>query len=112
MNLMTMMNARENNEPKFFGRRKGRVVRKAKSFLLENMLPQIRVFEASDFDTFSALPPLNSYPTLVLKLFRGEPAISKFVWNFTASHSSSPVIATNVRSALHGALPPLQPDHG
>ena len=34
---------------------------------------------------FSALPPLNSYPTLVLKLFRGEPAISKFVWNFTAS---------------------------
>ena len=61
---------------------------------------------------FSALPPLNSYPTLVLKLFRGEPAISKFVWNFTASHTSSPVIATNVGSDLHGALPPLHPGHG
>ena len=47
---MMMKNARDNNEPKFFGRRKGRVVRKAKSFLLENMLPQIRVKEAIDFN--------------------------------------------------------------
>ena len=62
--------------------------------------------------SFSALPPLNSFPTLALKLFRGEPAISKFDWNFTASHKSSPVIATNVRSDLHGALPPLHPAHG
>ena len=61
---------------------------------------------------FSALPPVIYTSTLALKLFRGEPAISEFDWNFTASHSSSPVIATNVRSALHGALPPLQPDHG
>ena len=38
------------SEPKFFGRRKGRVVRKAKSFLLENMLPQLRIFEAKDFN--------------------------------------------------------------
>ena len=36
--------------PKFFGRRKGRVVRKAKSFLLESMLPQLRVSEACEFD--------------------------------------------------------------
>jgi len=50
MNLMMMKSARDNNEPKFFGRRKGRVVRKAKSFLLENMLPQIRVKEATDFN--------------------------------------------------------------
>ncbi len=35
--------------PKFFGRRKGRVVRKAKTFLLENMLPQLRVSTAADF---------------------------------------------------------------
>lgn len=35
--------------PKFFGRRKGRVVRKAKSFLLENMLPQLRVSKKKDF---------------------------------------------------------------
>lgn len=47
---MMMKSARDNNEPKFFGRRKGRVVRKAKSFLLENMLPQIRVKEATDFN--------------------------------------------------------------
>ncbi len=47
---MMMKNARDNNEPKFFGRRKGRVVRKAKSFLLENMLPQIRAKEAIDFN--------------------------------------------------------------
>lgn len=38
------------SEPKFFGRRKGRVVRKAKSFLLEAMLPQIRVCQKEDFD--------------------------------------------------------------
>ena len=47
---MMMKSARDNNEPKFFGRRKGRVVRKAKSFLLENMLPQIRVKEVTDFN--------------------------------------------------------------
>ena len=31
------------DKPKFFGRRKGRTIRKAKSFLLENFLPHIRV---------------------------------------------------------------------
>ena len=36
--------------PKFFGRRKGRTVRKAKLFLLDNLLPQMRISEASDFD--------------------------------------------------------------
>lgn len=43
--------------PKFFGRRKGRVVRKAKSFLLENMLPQLKVCRREDFcapDLFGA----------------------------------------------------------
>ncbi len=35
--------------PKFFGRRKGRVVRKAKQFLLENLLPQMKVFSREDF---------------------------------------------------------------
>src|SRR3712207_9330580 len=29
------------------------------------------------------------YQTLALKLFRGEPAISEFDWNFSAIHSSS-----------------------
>ena len=36
--------------PKFFGRRKGRVVRKAKSFLLDAMLPQLRVSRQADFN--------------------------------------------------------------
>ncbi len=36
--------------PKFFGRRKGRVVRKAKQFLLDNMLPQLKVTQTEDFD--------------------------------------------------------------
>ncbi len=31
----------ETNQPKFFGRRKGRTIRKAKSFLLEDFLPRI-----------------------------------------------------------------------
>lgn len=45
------MNSRnvDTSQPKFFGRRKGRVVRKAKQFLLENMLPQMRISLADDF---------------------------------------------------------------
>ena len=35
--------------PKFFGRRKGRVVRKAKQFLLENLLPQMKISSSADF---------------------------------------------------------------
>lgn len=31
------------DQPKFFGRRKGRTIRKAKSFLLDNFLPEIRL---------------------------------------------------------------------
>ena len=34
--------------------------------------------------------------TLALKLFRGEPAISEFDWNFSAIHSSSPHFSTYV----------------
>lgn len=38
------------SNPKFFGRRQGRTVRKAKMFLLDKMLPKMRVSEAKDFD--------------------------------------------------------------
>ena len=41
------------SNPKFFGRRQGRTVRKAKMFLLDNMLPKMRVSEAKDFDADS-----------------------------------------------------------
>ena len=50
--------------------------------------------------------------TLYLNTFRGEPAITKFVWPFTPIHSSSPPFSTDVCSALHGVLPPLQPAQG
>lgn len=38
------------NVPKFFGRRKGRVIRKAKNYLLEQFLPKIRINEDTVFD--------------------------------------------------------------
>lgn len=47
--MLTHNNGADNSLPKFFGRRKGRVVRKAKQFLLENMLSQMRVSSAQDF---------------------------------------------------------------
>ena len=50
--------------------------------------------------------------TLALKLFRGEPAISEFDWNFSAIHTSSAAFSTEVGSALHWVLPQLQPGHG
>ena len=61
---------------------------------------------------FSALPPTIFTQRLALKLFRGEPAISRLDWNFSAIHKSSPTISTGVCSALHKVLPLLQPAHG
>ena len=43
---------------------------------------------------------------LHLNAFRGEPAISGFVWHFTATHSSSGPFATDPGSALHERVPP------
>ena len=61
---------------------------------------------------FSALPPYGSTSTLALKLFRGEPAISEFDWNFSPSHNSSASFSTMVGSVLQLVSPNLQPDHG
>ena len=47
---------------------------------------------------FSALPAAILTVRLALKLFRGEPAISRFVWNFSANHKSSPTISTGPQS--------------
>ena len=44
----------------------------------------------------SVLYPRYSWLRLALKLFRGEPAISEFDWNFSAIHSSSPHFSTYV----------------
>ncbi len=62
--------------------------------------------------TFSALPPGNSPIRLALKLFRGEPAISGFDWNFSAIHTSSPPFSTDVRADLQHLLRCLHPGHG
>ena len=52
------------------------------------------------------------YMRLALKLFRGEPAISAFDWNFTATHDSSESFSTLTGSVLRAFLPAFQPDHG
>ena len=62
--------------------------------------------------TQSVLYLLVRYMRLYLNIFRGEPAISEFDWNFSAIHKSSPAFSTDVGAALHGVLPPLQPAHG
>jgi hypothetical protein len=56
--------------------------------------------------------PPATIPRLYLNTFRGEPAITKFDWPFTPTHSSSELFATNTGSDLHEVLPPLHPDHG
>jgi hypothetical protein len=61
---------------------------------------------------FSALPRAAFSQRLYLNTFRGEPAISRFGWNFSPYHSSSPSFATLVSSVLHHLLRQLQPDHG
>ncbi|KAF2282221.1 hypothetical protein GH714_043045 [Hevea brasiliensis] len=62
---------------------------------------------------FSALPPATYSTTLYLNRFRGEPAISKFDWPFTPSHSSSNTIATvTVVAVLEDrVLIPSKEDH-
>ena len=62
--------------------------------------------------TPSALPPVSLFARLYLNTFRGEPAISRFDWNFTPTHSSSEPFVTDTSSALHVLLRTLQPDHG
>lgn len=44
------------DKPKFFGRRKGRTIRKAKSFLLESFLPLIRICADEKLDLQSCFP--------------------------------------------------------
>ena len=45
---------------------------------------------------YSVLYLRKSNLRLALKLFRGEPAISRFDWNFSAIHKSSPPFSTDV----------------
>src|SRR5690606_8463048 len=56
--------------------------------------------------------PSRSHLRPYLNMFRREPAISQFDWPFTPIHSSSERFSTHNGSALHSALPELQPGHG
>src|SRR5215213_5495829 len=57
-------------------------------------------------------PRCHNTARLYLNTFRGEPAISRFDWNFTPTHNSSEPFVTDTGSALHALLRTLQPDHG
>jgi hypothetical protein len=48
-------------------------------------------------------------PRLYLNTFRGEPAISRFAWHFTATHRSSQPFVTDSGSGLHARVPPASP---
>ena len=65
----------------------------------------------ADLFSFSALPP-DLFSKLALKLFRGEPAITEFDWNFSPIHSSSPSVVQLVGSGLPKLLRLVHPGHG
>ena len=46
---------------------------------------------------------------LYLNTFRGEPAISRFAWHFTAIHKSSQPFVTDPGSGLHACIPRASP---
>ena len=52
----------------------------------------------------TVLYPLYTILRLALKLFRGEPAISRFDWPFTPIHTSSKEFLTSPGSVLHYLL--------
>jgi hypothetical protein len=60
----------------------------------------------------SVLYRRHTHPRLHLNAFRGEPAISKFDWHFTATHSSSEPSSTDTGAGLHPGLAGLHPGHG
>ena len=57
-------------------------------------------------------PRRVKFTGLTLKLFRGEPAITKFDKSFAPIHSSSDGFSTPTGSDLHLLLRGLHPDHG
>ena len=58
-------------------------------------------------------PYLHHSPSrLHLNAFRGEPAISGFVWHFTSTHNSSQSFVPLMGSGLHSGLTELHPGHG
>ena len=80
--------------------------------VLRSIRSLLRVSRIAPPSPLQSSTPDCYYMTLALKLFRGEPAISKFDWHFTANHKSSKHFAVCPGTALHAVLPALQPAHG
>ena len=85
------------------------------SLTFEIRIPSIRSLvedgNLADPSSFSALP-LGLISKLAQKLFRGEPAITEFDWNFSSNHNSSPCVARQVGSDLPLLLHRVHPGHG
>ena len=60
------------DKPKFFGRRQGRTIRKAKSFLLENFLPKVLIKPQSDLQPNKCFPEAKSRYCLEIGFGDGE----------------------------------------
>jgi len=69
-------------------------------------------YPGKDPRTISALPPYAISTRLALKLFRREPAITRFDWPFTPIHSSSKRFSTRTGSDFPSVLPEIHPGHG
>ena len=52
-------------------------------------------------ESIQSLTSMNDHLGLYLNTFRGEPAISEFVWHFTPIHNSSHSFATLKGSDFH-----------
>ena len=63
-------------------------------------------------EPFSALPHNIRYGPLYLNIFRGEPAISGFVWHIAPNLKSSQPIATDTSAVLLPHLRGTQPAQG
>ena len=68
--------------------------------------------EVSPYSHLPVLYPQKEHATLTLKLFRREPAITKFDWLFTPYHRSSAGVARPVGSGLHNCFQLFHPAHG
>ena len=72
----------------------------------------IRVYSLRRKNRFSALPPIiHSFP-LYQNIFRGEPAISGFVWHVAPNLRSSQNIATFTSSGLLYSFEYIHPAQG
>jgi len=67
-----MMTSNPHSTPKFFGRRKGRTIRKAKSFLLDNFLPRVLLKTEKKIDLTTLFPETKEKYCLEIGFGDGE----------------------------------------